>query len=79
MTVHDRQGAVWLVVECKAAHVALSQDTLAQVSRYASELRPRYVCVTNGLGLFVAGSDSAGVYSFVPEFPLFPTQQSDNS
>jgi hypothetical protein len=78
VTVHDRQGAVWLVVECKAAAVSLSQATLAQVSRYASELRPRFVCVTNGLSLFVAETDSAGGYSFVPEFPIFPTQQSDH-
>lgn len=78
VTVHDREGAVWLVVECKAASVPLSQATLAQVSRYAKELEPRYVCVTNGLGLFIAAADSTGDYSFVPEFPLFPDPSSDN-
>lgn len=77
VTVHDRQGAVWMVIECKAANVPLSQATLAQVSRYARELRPRYVCVTNGLGLFVAAADSRGQYNFVPEFPIFPTQSPD--
>lgn len=39
----------WIVVECKAPTVALSDDVVAQVVRYNSVVGAPYVVVTNGL------------------------------
>lgn len=39
----------WIVVECKAPTVTLSDDVVAQVVRYNSVIGAPYVVVTNGL------------------------------
>jgi 3'(2'), 5'-bisphosphate nucleotidase len=72
ITVYGRDGNPWMILECKAPDIVVGQKTLDQVSRYANVLVPQFVGVTNGMQLFVAKSESEGVFSFVPEFPLFP-------
>lgn len=49
IVVYDREGAAWMVVECKSPEIALTEETLFQASVYNSTLRARYVVVTNGL------------------------------
>ena len=39
----------WMMVECKAPHVKLTQKVVAQAGRYNSILRAPLLCVTNGL------------------------------
>ncbi len=46
--VYDNSGLPWLLVECKAAEVALSQSTIEQATRYNLIIQARYVCITNG-------------------------------
>lgn len=48
IVVHDRQGRPWMVVECKAPGVRLSQDTLNQAAGYNRRLHAPYLFVTNG-------------------------------
>lgn len=71
ITVYDRGGRAWMVCECKAASVPLTQHALAQVMRYADALTPRYVAVTNGLALHVAARDTTGLYQHLSGFPAF--------
>lgn len=49
IVVYDRNGAPWLIVECKSPTVKIAPATLAQVALYNSTLRAPYVGVTNGL------------------------------
>ena len=49
IVVYDRNGAPWLIVECKAPAVQVAPATVAQAALYNSTLRAPYVCVTNGL------------------------------
>lgn len=72
ITVYGRDGNPWMILECKAPDITVGQNTLDQVSRYASVLGPQFVGVTNGLQLFVAKAGSEGDFGFVPEFPPFP-------
>lgn len=46
--VYDNQGKPFLLVECKAAMVPISQSTIEQASRYNLKIQARYVCITNG-------------------------------
>ena len=39
----------WMMVECKAPHVKLTQKVADQAARYNAVLRAPYVCVTNGV------------------------------
>jgi type I site-specific restriction endonuclease len=49
ITIFDRRGNPWMVVECKASDVTLNQQALQQVSVYNKTLAAMYVAVTNGL------------------------------
>ncbi len=47
--VYNNQGEPFLLVECKAESVAISQSTIEQASRYNLQIKAPYVCITNGL------------------------------
>jgi hypothetical protein len=47
--VHNRQGQPWMIIECKAPELKLSQQTLQQVTMYNASIRANYIVVTNGL------------------------------
>ena len=48
LVVFDREGAPWLVIECKAPTVELTQTVVEQVGRYNKTLRAPYIAVSNG-------------------------------
>ena len=48
----DDSGAPWLLVECKAAGVAIDEGVLAQAVRYNSVLKAACIVITNGLQHF---------------------------
>lgn len=61
----------WLVVECKAPSVALSQEVLEQVGRYNTMLSVQYVAVTNGMQHAYFRVDHAtGSCAQIPVLPI---------
>ena len=50
--VFGADGNPLMVVECKAATVALTDAVLDQAVRYHSALRPRYLLLTNGASVY---------------------------
>ncbi|WP_114783835.1 type I restriction enzyme HsdR N-terminal domain-containing protein [Botryobacter ruber] len=46
--IYDNSGTPHLLVECKAAHVPITQEVVKQVSTYNQTLRAKYVVITNG-------------------------------
>jgi hypothetical protein len=52
LIVHDQEGKPYLLVECKAPDIKVTQKTIEQASMYNQTLKAPYVAVTNGLGLF---------------------------
>lgn len=70
IVVYDRQGRPRLIVECKAAGVAVTQAVFDQVARYNISLRVPYLVVTNGLRHYCSEIDfTGGTYQFIPEIP----------
>ena len=49
LVVFDDELQPYMVVECKAPHVKLSQQVADQAARYNAVLRAPIVCVTNGV------------------------------
>jgi hypothetical protein len=49
IVVFDREGKPWMVIECKAPALAMSQQTLRQASVYNHSLKAKYLVITNGL------------------------------
>ena len=48
LVVFNCEGAPWLVIECKAPTVELTQAVVEQVGRYNKTLRAPYIAVSNG-------------------------------
>lgn len=69
IVVVDRQMKPWLVVECKAPEVALSQSVVDQVVRYNSVIGARQVVVTNGRLVEAYALSEKGTYVKI-DFPL---------
>lgn len=70
--VFQPDGKIFLLVECKAPHVQITQDTFDQIARYNMSLDARYLMVTNGLNHYFCRMDyEAERYEFLPGLPPF--------
>lgn len=75
IVVFNRQGAPWMVVECKSPSLKVSEATLAQASLYNSTLRAPYITVTNGLSHLCAHIDWQERRStLIDDMPSFPEE-----
>ena len=77
ITVYDRKGNVWMIIECKAPEVQLSQATFNQAAIYnvAGKTKTKFLAVTNGLKHYCCsmdyGEQSNRKYNFLKDFPEF--------
>ncbi len=70
--VYNKLGNPFLLVECKAPEVKLSQDTFDQIARYNMIFKVTYLVVTNGMDHYCCKMDySDNSYQFLQEIPLF--------
>jgi len=46
--VYDQQHRPWMMIECKAMEVELSEEVLQQVLRYSITIPAPYLIITNG-------------------------------
>ncbi len=49
LVVFSDQGTPWMVIECKAPHIALTQKVMEQAGRYNKTLRAPIIGITNGV------------------------------
>jgi predicted type IV restriction endonuclease len=70
--VFDKQGNVFMLIECKAPHVALTAQTFQQISQYQKKNEARYLVLTNGLAhqIFEIDKEKATT-SLLTEFPNY--------
>lgn len=68
---YNRQAEPYLIVECKAPAVALSQTVFDQVFRYNLVMAAPYVAITNGVTHYCGRLDDGRTFSFLPDFPCF--------
>ena len=70
--VYDKSGSPFLLVECKASSVKISQDTFDQIARYNMTFKVKYLVVTNGLNHFCCMMDyTDNSYKFLETVPAF--------
>lgn len=70
VVVYNREGKPYIIVECKAPSVAISQGTFDQIARYNLELDAPFLLVTNGLNHYHCMMDHANQsYVFLQELP----------
>lgn len=56
--VFDRNGELFLLVECKAPHISINSQVLAQLSQYQSKLKAKHLAITNGIEHHIFEIDS---------------------
>ncbi len=61
LIVYDRAGQPFLLVECKAPTVPLTDATFGQAARYNSIVKAPYLLITNGLSHFVFEITTTGI------------------
>ena len=49
IAVVNNDHSILLVVECKASEITINEDAIAQLLRYAYDLKSRYLALTNGM------------------------------
>jgi hypothetical protein len=70
VVVFNPNGTIFLLVECKAPQITLSQETFNQIARYNLTLNAQYLMVTNGLNHYFCQMDFQNEkYHFLQNLP----------
>lgn len=70
--IYDKEGKPFAIVECKASHVEISQDTFDQAARYNMVLKVPYLVVTNGMNHYYSHIDFVqNAFQFLRHFPSY--------
>tara|TARA_B110000003_G_scaffold178452_1_gene177864 strand:+ start:2151 stop:2606 length:456 start_codon:yes stop_codon:yes gene_type:complete len=69
---YNSDGSIFLIVECKAPKVKISQSAFDQIAIYNLTLKASYLMVTNGLNHYFCTMDhNLGIYNFLKELPSY--------
>ncbi|MCO6163292.1 type I restriction enzyme HsdR N-terminal domain-containing protein [Flavobacterium sp. NRK F7] len=74
IVVFNSDGSIFLLIECKAPEVVISQHTFDQIARYNLVLKASYLMVTNGLNHYFCQMDFENEkYVFLKDLPNYNT------
>lgn len=72
IVIFNKEGLPDIIVECKAPHIKITQDTFDQIARYNLKLKANYLVVTNGLEHYFCKMDLENEsYVFLKEIPNY--------
>lgn len=70
--IYNKSGLPYLMIECKAPEIKLTQDVFDQIARYNMAFKVNYLVVTNGMDHFCCKMDySTNSYEFLKDIPDF--------
>lgn len=70
--VYNKNTSPFLLIECKAPEVNITQSTFSQIATYNMELKVPFLIVTNGLKHFICEIDFVNnKYNYLQEIPEF--------
>jgi hypothetical protein len=69
--LYDPTHRPWLMVECKAMEVPLSEDVLMQVLTYNIAIPVPYLAITNGNECHIISRQNEGV-EWLDQWPVYP-------
>jgi hypothetical protein len=72
ITIYDRQGNLFLLVECKAPQINLDAHVIKQVSQYQSQIKSPFLAITNGIThhIFAYNQTTQSIQE-LSQFPTF--------
>ncbi|RWX00351.1 type I restriction enzyme HsdR N-terminal domain-containing protein [Flavobacterium cerinum] len=72
IVVFQPDGSIFLLVECKAPGITISQSTFDQIARYNMSLNAMHMMVTNGLNHYFCQMDyEQEKYFFLQDLPEY--------
>jgi hypothetical protein len=71
LVVFDRAHQPWMLAECKAPEVALTDKAFHQLLDYQSVVKCRYWLLTNGLQTFCADASDPSAVNWLEALPSF--------
>lgn len=72
VVIFNPDGSIFLLVECKAPGVTISQSTFDQIARYNMSLKAVHMMVTNGLNHYFCQMDyEQEKYFFLQDLPEY--------
>ena len=79
VVIFQPNGALSLLVECKAPEIKITQTTFDQIARYNMTLKADYLMITNGLNHYFCKMDFENEkYTFLEELPEFENRKIDS-
>ena len=75
VVVFNNDGSIFILVECKAPEIKISQTTFDQIARYNMTMQSEYLMVTNGHNHYFCQMDFENEqYAFLRELPDYSVQ-----
>ena len=75
IVVFHPDGSIFVLIECKAPEVPITQITFDQIARYNMVLHANYLMVTNGLHHYFCQMDFENEqYNFLRDLPEYGTK-----
>lgn len=71
IVVYDRDHKPWMLVECKAPEVPISETTLHQLLQYHNNLQCQYWVLTNGYQTYCADACNTTDIKWIERLPAY--------
>ncbi|WP_276131974.1 type I restriction enzyme HsdR N-terminal domain-containing protein [Polluticoccus soli] len=71
IVVHDRNHQPWMLIECKAPEVPISEKALNQLLQYHSTIPCSYWVLTNGHQTFCADACDVYAIKWLDQLPVY--------
>lgn len=76
VVVFNSDGSILILVECKAPHIKINQETFDQIARYNLTMKADYLMITNGDNHYFCQMDYENQkYIFLQDLPEYQISQ----
>jgi hypothetical protein len=80
VVVFNSDGSIFILIECKAPEIKISQATFDQIARYNMTMNSEFLMVTNGLNHYFCQMDFENEkYTFLENLPNYNSQAIQDS
>jgi type I site-specific restriction-modification system R (restriction) subunit len=72
VVTYNKDGSIFLIVECKAPSVKINQEVFDQIARYNRTAQAQFLMLTNGMDHYFCRMDYENEsYDFIPDLPNY--------
>ncbi len=71
IVVYNKKGLPFMIAECKAPSIKLTNKVLEQIAKYNLPQQAKYLLITNGKELYIMQRNETGNYIPHPQIPNY--------